>query len=77
MWKSALFSSLERQSIVFERPRYSRERQRVIDIIAEQLGVEPEVVSENASLAEDLGAASLDTVEWVVEPEEEFGDEGA
>ncbi|MCA9174318.1 MAG: acyl carrier protein [Planctomycetales bacterium] len=36
-----------------------------------------EVVNENASLAEDLGADSLDTVEWVMELEEEFGDEGA
>ena len=31
-----------------------------------------EVVNENASLAEDLGADSLDTVEWVMELEEEF-----
>jgi acyl carrier protein len=65
--------NVEQRTHVFERSRHNRERQRVIDIIAEQLGVEPETVSENTSLIEDLGADSLDTVELVMELEEEFG----
>ena len=67
------FLSLERQTLVFERSRSSRERQRVIDIIAEQLGVAPEVIQERALSVDDLGADSLDTVELVMELEEEFG----
>lgn len=46
---------------------------KVKDIIVEQLGVNPEQVTENASFIEDLGADSLDTVELVMAFEEEFG----
>jgi acyl carrier protein len=46
--------------------------QRVKDIIVEQLGVEEEEVSPEASFIEDLGADSLDTVELVMAFEEEF-----
>ena len=46
---------------------------RVKAIIAEQLGVKLEEVTENASFIEDLGADSLDTVELVMALEEEFG----
>ena len=45
------------------------------DIIVEQLGVNPEQVTPNASFIEDLGADSLDTVELVMAFEEEFKDE--
>lgn len=45
---------------------------RVIDIVAEQLGVEKEKVSRETSFVNDLGADSLDTVELVMELEEEF-----
>ncbi|MCA9174368.1 MAG: hypothetical protein KDB14_07775 [Planctomycetales bacterium] len=45
----------------------------MIDIIAEQLGVAPEVIQERALSVDDLGADSLDTVELVMELEEEFG----
>ena len=41
-------------------------------IIAEQLGVKPEEVTPEASFVEDLGADSLDTVELVMEFEDEF-----
>jgi len=41
-------------------------------IIAEQLGVEEEEVTPEASFVEDLGADSLDTVELVMALEEEF-----
>ncbi len=46
--------------------------EKVKDIIVEQLGVNPEQVTENASFIEDLGADSLDTVELVMAFEEEF-----
>ncbi len=46
--------------------------QRVKEIIVEQLGVNPEQVTESASFIEDLGADSLDTVELVMAFEEEF-----
>ena len=46
---------------------------RVRAIIAEQLGVKIEEVTDNASFVEDLGADSLDTVELVMALEEEFG----
>ena len=47
--------------------------QKVKSIIAEQLGVKPEEVTESASFVDDLGADSLDTVELVMALEEEFG----
>ena len=46
--------------------------ERVKDIIVEQLGVTPEQVTPQASFIEDLGADSLDTVELVMEFEDEF-----
>lgn len=46
--------------------------ERVIDIVAEQLGVEKEKVTAETSFVNDLGADSLDTVELVMELEEEF-----
>lgn len=47
--------------------------EKVKDIIVEQLGVNPEQVTNTASFIEDLGADSLDTVELVMAFEEEFG----
>lgn len=47
--------------------------ERVQAIIAEQLGVEEEKVTQDASFAEDLGADSLDLVELILALEEEFG----
>ncbi len=46
--------------------------ERVIDIVAEQLGVEKDKVSRDTHFVNDLGADSLDTVELVMELEEEF-----
>jgi len=46
--------------------------QRVKDIIVEQLGVDPDEVTPEASFIDDLGADSLDTVELVMALEEEF-----
>lgn len=45
---------------------------RIKEIIVNELGVEPEKVTEEASFVEDLGADSLDTVELVMAFEEEF-----
>ncbi len=45
---------------------------RVKKIIVEQLGVEEDDVTQEASFVEDLGADSLDTVELVMAFEEEF-----
>ncbi|HUP46201.1 MAG TPA: acyl carrier protein [Thermoanaerobaculia bacterium] len=46
---------------------------RVKSIIVEQLGVDAEEVTAEASFVEDLGADSLDTVELIMAFEEEFG----
>ena len=46
--------------------------QRVIDIVADQLGVEKEKITRDSNFVNDLGADSLDTVELVMELEEEF-----
>ena len=46
--------------------------ERLIEIIAHQLGIEAGNVTPDASFMEDLGADSLDTVELVMALEEEF-----
>jgi acyl carrier protein len=46
--------------------------EQVKSIVAEQLGVKEEEVTNAASFVEDLGADSLDTVELVMALEEEF-----
>ena len=47
-------------------------REKVIGIVSDQLGVPKEKVSTETSFVNDLGADSLDTVELVMEFEEEF-----
>ena len=47
-------------------------RDRVIEIVCEQMGQSKEKVSEETSFINDLGADSLDTVELVMELEDEF-----
>ena len=46
---------------------------RVKEIIIDELGVEADKVTSDASFVDDLGADSLDTVELVMAFEEEFG----
>lgn len=46
--------------------------ERVKKIIIEQLGVDEEQVTTEASFTDDLGADSLDTVELVMALEQEF-----
>lgn len=47
--------------------------ERVKSIIVEQLGVDADEVTADASFVEDLGADSLDQVELIMAFEEEFG----
>lgn len=46
---------------------------KVKNIISEQLGLDGEEVTDQASFTDDLGADSLDIVELVMAFEEEFG----
>jgi len=46
--------------------------EQVKKIVVEKLGVKPEDVTENATFVNDLGADSLDVVEFVMEVEKEF-----
>ena len=48
------------------------EFEKVRDIIVETLGCDAEAVTLTASLADDLGADSLDVVDLVMSLEEEF-----
>lgn len=45
---------------------------KVIDIISEQMGVDKNEISRKTSFINDLNADSLDTVELVMEFEDEF-----
>jgi len=47
--------------------------EKVKSVIAEQLGVKAEEVTDQAKFVDDLGADSLDTVELVMALEEEYG----
>ena len=46
---------------------------KVKDIIIDKLGVKEEKINKEASFVDDLGADSLDTVELIMQREEEFG----
>jgi acyl carrier protein len=47
-------------------------KDRIVQIIAKQLGIEEEDVTPQANVVDDLGADSLDVVELVMALEEEF-----
>lgn len=49
--------------------------QEVVDIIVEQLGVDPQDVTPEKSFVEDLNADSLDLTELIMTFEERFGSE--
>ena len=49
--------------------------ERVVKMVAEQLGVKEEDVKPDSSFVDDLGADSLDTVELIMALEEEFDTE--
>lgn len=46
--------------------------EKVVEIVAEQLRVDRDKITRETSFVQDLGADSLDTVELVMELEEEF-----
>lgn len=46
--------------------------EQVKKIVVEKLGVKPEDVTEDSTFVNDLGADSLDVVEFVMEVEKEF-----
>lgn len=48
-------------------------REKVVSIVCEQMGVSAEKVQDATSFVNDLGADSLDTVELVMEFEDQFG----
>jgi acyl carrier protein len=51
--------------------------ERVRGLIVEQLGVEEDQVTMNASFVDDLNADSLDLVELIMSIEEEFAEESS
>lgn len=46
--------------------------ERVIKIVCDQMGTTPDKITRESSFINDLGADSLDTVELVMEFEDEF-----
>lgn len=50
----------------------SSTQEKVVNIIAEQLGIDPETVTPETDIANDLGADSLDIAELMIAFEEEF-----
>ena len=46
---------------------------KVNDILVDKLGVEPDMVKNDAKFEDDLGCDSLDCVELIIEFEHEFG----
>ena len=46
---------------------------KVKDVVIDKLGVEEDKIISSASFVDDLGADSLDTVELIMQLEEEFG----
>lgn len=47
-------------------------KEKVIDIVSEQMGIERTQITPESSFVNDLGADSLDTVELVMEFEDAF-----
>ncbi len=46
---------------------------KIKEVIVDKLGVDEDKIVAEASFVDDLGADSLDTVELIMELEEEFG----
>jgi len=60
------------EASVYDKELIMNIEDRVKNIIVEQLSVDAESVTSEASFVEDLGADSLDIVELVMTMEEEF-----
>ncbi len=50
----------------------STTNEKISELIADKLGVEPSKINPDAKFVEDLGADSLDTVELIMQLEDEF-----
>lgn len=48
-------------------------QQQLVDLIAEHLGVDKELIQPNADFERDLGADSLDTADLFIAVREQFG----
>ncbi len=46
---------------------------KIVEMICEQFGMEPDELNENTTFIDDMGIDSVDVVELVVELENEFG----
>ena len=47
--------------------------EKIISMICDQFGMDPEELNENTSFTDDMGIDSVDVVELVVDLETEFG----
>ena len=47
-------------------------RDKVVNLVAERMGVEPDQITENTHFVNDLQSDSLDMAELVIDLEEEF-----
>ncbi len=48
-------------------------KERIIEVLAKQLRIDPSEINENSNIMEDLGADSLDLVEILMTLESEMG----
>tara|TARA_B100000214_G_C23485764_1_gene409290 strand:+ start:42 stop:275 length:234 start_codon:yes stop_codon:yes gene_type:complete len=51
----------------------SKNKERITEIIMDKLAIEESKITDDAKFIDDLGADSLDTVELIMQLEEEFG----
>jgi acyl carrier protein len=70
-WDVVSYNSFERKGDL--KTMAGKLEDRVREIIVDQLGVNAEQVTTEASFIDDLGADSLDSVELIMAFEEEFG----
>lgn len=47
--------------------------EKVRDVLAKQFEIDPETITPDTNLIDDIGADSLDVVELIMELEDEFG----
>jgi hypothetical protein len=67
------FFQVSRAALFMEHAASADRRERLIERLAEQLGVPKERITPQTDVIKDLGADSLDIVELVMELEEESG----
>ena len=51
----------------------SNNKEKIVEIIMDKLAIEESKITDDAKFIDDLGADSLDTVELIMQLEEEFG----